>query len=130
MKIELKKGKRGEVKAITEINIVGINPNRKNEHIVVMAKKEASKKGITPTYSVELHTTPEFGKREKWVDMDWAGNPTEAWNEDQLALIDLYGAQVVKSGVVLYFFTTTKLNVVMNAKRNLITLAQSLSKLV
>jgi hypothetical protein len=129
MKIELKKGTRGQVKSITEVSIIGINPNRKGEYIVVMTKKEAIKKGQKPKYSVELHTTAEFGKREKWVDMDWSGNPKEAWNESQLALCELYGAKVVKSGVVLYFHTTNTLNVVMSAKRNLITLAESLTKL-
>jgi hypothetical protein len=103
--------------AIEERTLIGHNLNVPNELLWVKFKKETDGR-----YSSELHSTESF----KGSDMKWEGVPN--WNETQMMAIELYGARVVKSGVVLINNGYKNINEAMDDKNRLFTLAKQLIK--
>ena len=103
--------------AIEERNLIGQNQINKNESIWVKFKKETDGR-----YSSELHTTNQKGS-----DMKWDGVPT--WNDTQLIAIELYGARIVKSGVVLIKNGYKDMDGAIKDRNSLIALARQLTKI-
>ena len=103
--------------AIEERNLIGQNQINKTESIWVKFKKETDGR-----YSSELHTTNQKGS-----DMKWNGIPM--WSDTQLIAIELYGARIVKSGVVLIKNGYKDINEAIKDRNNLIALARQLTKI-
>ena len=120
MKTIVKVGKPGYKsgnKSLEQRIFIGTNPKQSKEFLVVKHKKETDGK-----LSIELHSTKESG-----VDMNWLGKNN--WSNEQAALVELYGAQIVKSGVILFNYIYNDIDLLLTHKQRLIELARELSRL-
>lgn len=92
MKIQNKVTKKG---AQIESFIVGRNPFRKSEYIIVNFKRET--KGCPSPYTVEVLTSEKVGD-----DMDWSNNRPTHWTEYQRKLIVEAGGKTRSYGHIVW----------------------------
>ena len=92
MRIQNKVTRKG---AQIESFIVGKNPFRLSEYIIVNFKRET--KGCPSPYTVEILTSEKIGE-----DMDWSNNRPTHWTGYQMKLIEAAGGKTRSYGHIVW----------------------------